>query len=64
MADVRSQLQRGLIYLLAGEKEQALDRLEPLLNVPYYLSPGWLRIDPSFASLRGNPRFERLIAGK
>ena len=30
--------------------------------MPYYLSPGWLRIDPEFAMLKGNPRFERLIA--
>jgi hypothetical protein len=52
------------IYLLAGEHEKALDQLEPLLKIPYYLSPGWLRIDPTFASLRGNPRFERLLATK
>jgi len=32
--------------------------------MPYYLSPGWLRIDPTFAPLKGNPRFERLISGK
>jgi TolB-like protein/Flp pilus assembly protein TadD len=51
-------------YLLVGEPEKALDQLEPLLKVPYYLSPGWLRIDPEFAPLTGNPRFERLIAGK
>jgi tetratricopeptide (TPR) repeat protein len=50
------------VYLLTGEPDKALDALEPLLKVPYYLSPGWLRIDPAFASLRGNPRFERLIA--
>jgi tetratricopeptide (TPR) repeat protein len=52
------------IYLLVGEPEKALDQLEPLLKIPYHLSPGWLRIDPTFAPLKGNPRFERLVAGK
>lgn len=52
------------IYLLGGEPEKALDQLEPLLTMPYYLSPGWLRIDPTFAPLKGNPHFERLVAGK
>ena len=52
------------IYLLVGEPEKALDQLEPLLRMPYHLSPGWLKIDPTFAPLRGNPRFERLIAGR
>jgi serine/threonine-protein kinase len=50
------------IYLLVGEREKALDQLEPLLKMPYYLSPGWLRIDPAFAPLKGNARFERLVA--
>jgi serine/threonine-protein kinase len=51
------------IYLLVGEPNKALDQLETLLKIPYYLSPGWLKIDPTFDALRGNPRFERLIAG-
>ena len=50
------------IYLLVGEPEKALDRLEPLLRVPYTLSPEWLRIDPTFDPLRENPRFQRLLA--
>jgi serine/threonine-protein kinase len=57
------QHQLARIYLVVGEPEQALDQIEPLLKIPYYLSPGWLRIDPTFAPLKGNPRFERLIAG-
>jgi eukaryotic-like serine/threonine-protein kinase len=51
------------IYILVGEPEKALDQLVPLLKIPYYLSPGWLKIDPTFAPLRGNPRFERLVNG-
>ena len=51
------------IHILLGNHERALDLLEPLLKVPYVLTPGWLRIDPSFDPLRGNPRFERLAAG-
>jgi hypothetical protein len=47
-----------------GEPEKAVDRLEPLLEIPYVLSPGYLRIDPAFAPLRGHPRFQRLVAGK
>jgi hypothetical protein len=35
--------------------------LEPLLKVPYYLSPGWLAIDPNLPPLKGNPRFEKLL---
>jgi tetratricopeptide (TPR) repeat protein len=57
------QHQLARIYLLVGEPEKALDQLEPLLKMPYYLSPGWLKIDPTFAPLRGNARFERLVAG-
>jgi tetratricopeptide (TPR) repeat protein len=59
-----NQHQLARIYILVGEPDKALDQLEPLLRIPYYLSPGWLRIDPTFAPLKGNPRFERLAASK
>ena len=55
-----AQHQLVRIHLLAGDREAALARLEPLLSVPYLLTPAWLRIDPAFAPLRGHPRFERL----
>jgi hypothetical protein len=33
-----------------------------LVKLPYFVTPAWLRIDPTWAPLKGNPRFERLIA--
>ncbi len=55
------QLQLVRIYVLTGEPDQALDQLEPLLRIPFYLSPGWLRLDPAFDGLRTEPRFGRLV---
>ena len=62
-ADLGPYLQHQLarIHLLTGNAEKAIDLLEPLLRVPYYLTPGWLRIDPSFAALRGKARFQKLV---
>jgi serine/threonine-protein kinase len=55
------QHQLARIFILLGEPEKALDNLEPLLRIPYYLSPGWLKIDPTFDPLRKHPRFQRLV---
>jgi tetratricopeptide (TPR) repeat protein len=49
------------IFIQAGQYDRALDLIEPLLSKPGDMTPGWLRIDPVFAPLRGNARFERLI---
>ncbi|HEU4630814.1 MAG TPA: protein kinase [Gemmatimonadaceae bacterium] len=57
----RHQLAR--IHLLAGDQGAALDLIEPLVHAGSELTPGMLRIDPALAPLRGNPRFERLLAG-
>jgi tetratricopeptide (TPR) repeat protein len=58
---VQHQLVR--IHILLGNHDRALDLLEPLLKVPYHLTPAWLRIDPNFDPLRGNPRFDKLAHG-
>ena len=56
--------QRARIYLLVGEPEKALDLLQPLSADRFVVSPGRLKIDPDFDSLRGNPRFQKLVAFK
>jgi hypothetical protein len=53
----------ALIHLQLGQKEEAIDVLEQVLAAPYWITPAWLRIDPTYDSLRGNPRFEKLAAG-
>jgi serine/threonine-protein kinase len=58
------QHQLARIYILTGEPEKALDQLEAIMKVPYYVTPAWLRIDPNFDPLRTNPRFRKLAAAK
>jgi tetratricopeptide (TPR) repeat protein len=57
------ELQLVRTYILAGEPDRALDVLEPLMRRPFYVSPGWLRVDPNFDPLRKNPRFQKLVEG-
>jgi serine/threonine-protein kinase len=48
------------VYATLGDADSAVSQLEALLAVPSLASGGWLRIDPVWAPLRGNPRFEAL----
>jgi tetratricopeptide (TPR) repeat protein len=57
-----AQHQLARLYMMVGDRAKAMDLLEPLLRMPYFLSPAWLRIDPTFAPLKGDARFERLKA--
>jgi len=58
-----AQHQLARIHMMVGDRTKAMDLLEPLLlTMPYYLSPAWLRIDPTFAPLKRDARFERLAA--
>ena len=40
------------LYVAAGDQPRAIAQLDSLLAKPYVVSPAWLRIDPTWASLR------------
>ena len=48
--------------LALGNKATALDYLESLPGREWYALPEALSRDPTYASLRGEPRFEKLVA--
>ena len=52
------------VYVRTGEYDAALNQLEYLLSIPSPVSIPLLRVDPLYAPLRGNPRFERLLQRK
>ena len=65
-----SEEQRARILSLFGEKDQAIEILQRLLQTRYAgwatvpLTPALLRLDPDFDSLRGDPRFQKLCEEK
>jgi TolB-like protein/Flp pilus assembly protein TadD/tRNA A-37 threonylcarbamoyl transferase component Bud32 len=51
----------AIIYAWVGEKDLALEQLEEVLRIPSDLCYGRLRLEPYWDSLRGDPRFEKLV---
>ena len=50
------------IYAQVGEPDRALELLEREIHQPYGLTYGSLKLDEVWDPLRGNPRFEQLVA--
>ena len=51
----------GVIYARLGERELALAKLEEIVRLPGGPTPGTLRIEPEWDSLRDDPRFQRFL---
>ena len=52
----------GIIYAWTGEKTLAIDQATATLQIPSDLNHGKLRLHPFWDPLRGDPRFEKLVA--
>ena len=50
------------IYAQVGECDSALKQLATLVEVPNGPTRGTLRAEPEWDSLRGDPRFEKIVA--
>jgi TolB-like protein len=49
------------VYILAGEYDKAMDKIEYLLTIPGELSVPLLKIDPAYDRLRDLPRFKKIL---
>jgi serine/threonine-protein kinase len=49
------------IYMVIGNHEAALDKIEYLLSIPGALCVPMLRLNPTWDPLRDHPRFQRLL---
>jgi len=52
----------AMICAWAGQRELALEQLEAVTKIPGGPSYGELRLDPMWDPLRGDPRFEKIVA--
>jgi TolB-like protein/class 3 adenylate cyclase/Tfp pilus assembly protein PilF len=52
----------ALIYAWTNEKDRAFEQLDKAAHLPGYLSYGQLRLDPKWDPLRGDPRFDKIVA--
>jgi TolB-like protein len=52
----------AITYAWAGEKDLAIKELEKVVRIPSPVSYGQLRLHPFWDPLRGDPRFEKIVA--
>jgi tetratricopeptide (TPR) repeat protein len=50
------------VYAWTGERDRALEQLEIVATIPNGVTYGDLRFNPCWDSLRGDPRFDKIVA--
>jgi serine/threonine-protein kinase len=49
------------VLMRANRKDEAVALVEEVLRAQYMVSAAWLAVDPTWATLRGHPAFDRLV---
>jgi eukaryotic-like serine/threonine-protein kinase len=58
----RRVIDLALVYAWTGERDRALEQLEIVATIPAGPSYGDLKFNPCWDSLRGDPRFDKIVA--
>jgi serine/threonine protein kinase len=59
---IRREPGRLFVFAYVGETERFFAELARLINTPSSIDPAILRLDPTFATLRNDPRFDAILA--
>ncbi len=52
----------AMVYAWTGERDRALEQLETVATIPIGVTYGDLRFNPCWDDLRGDPRFDKIVA--
>ena len=55
-------MNRAQIYAWIGDKDSAINQITEIERLPNLLSYGFLKLQPFWDGLRGDPRFEKIVA--
>src|SRR2546430_14368792 len=50
------------VYAWSGDRDRAIELVQKLLTMPGYINYGRLKLNPLWSPLRGDPRFEKIVA--
>jgi TolB-like protein/phage shock protein PspC (stress-responsive transcriptional regulator) len=50
------------VYTWSGDRDRAIELVQKLVTMPSYMNYGRLKLHPLWSPLRGDPRFEKIVA--
>jgi len=56
------EMNLAAVLVMTGDRDATFDQLSKLVKLPFSLSHGDLKLDPVWDDIRGDPRFDRILA--